>query len=138
MENQENDIKKISNTAERLKEILRERNLTQKELVEMCQPMCEKLKTKIGKSYISRWVSGLYEPNQIRLTILGVTLGVSEVWLMGYDVEKERKELRTNTDKVIDKLLRLDMFDLGKLDHILDQLLEDEKYRDKNDIENSK
>jgi transcriptional regulator with XRE-family HTH domain len=80
------DNGKTSNLATRLKELLIEKRLTQKELLEKCLPYCKKYNQKIDKSYISKWIKGEYEPNQAKLTILGLDLNVSEVYLMGYDI----------------------------------------------------
>ncbi len=53
--------------------------------------LCEK--TKIPKSAISQYLSGLFEPKQDRLHIIAQALNVDPVWLMGFDVpmEKENK-----------------------------------------------
>lgn len=82
---------KVSNTAERLKQIMRERNLRQADLVELVAPYCEKYHILMGKSSISLYVNGKVEPNQGKLFILGQALNVSEAWLMGFDVPPERK-----------------------------------------------
>ena len=50
----------------------------------------------MNKSDISQYVSGLVEPGQEKLFILGKALNVSEVWLMGYDVPRQRTEDITN------------------------------------------
>lgn len=44
------------------------------------------------KNDLSQYVSGKVEPRQEKLTILGLALNVSETWLMGYDVRRERDE----------------------------------------------
>lgn len=43
-------------------------------------------KTGIPKSAISMYVSGQRKPRQNRLTLIADAYGVSETWLMGYDV----------------------------------------------------
>ena len=47
-------------------------------------------KTGLGKSAISQYCSGVYEPKQRALYKLAKALDVSEAWLMGYDVGMER------------------------------------------------
>lgn len=47
--------------------------------------------TGIGKSSISTYLSGEYEPKQKNLYKLAQALDVSESWLMGYDVPMERR-----------------------------------------------
>lgn len=50
--------------------------------------LCEK--TKIPKSAISQYLSGLFEPKQDRLHIIAQALDVDPVWLMGFDVPMEK------------------------------------------------
>lgn len=47
-------------------------------------------KTGISRSSLSRYLAGDYEPNADKLHRLAVALGVSEAWLLGYDVAPER------------------------------------------------
>lgn len=67
--------------ANRIKLGLTIRNMKQSELVE---------KTKIGKSSISTYISGAYEPKQRNIYKIAQALNVNEAWLMGYDVPMER------------------------------------------------
>ena len=78
-------------TAERLKEIMAERNLRQVDILNLSLPICAKWNVKMNKSDISQYVSGKVEPSQEKLVVLGIALNVSESWLMGFDVPKERK-----------------------------------------------
>lgn len=45
----------------------------------------------MGKSALSQYVSGKSNPDQHKLVLLAKTLGVSEPWLMGFEVEKKEK-----------------------------------------------
>jgi len=81
---------KLTNTAARLKEIMSERNLRQIDIVRMAQPFCKKYGIKLGKNDMSQYISGKVVPGQEKLTILGLTLDVSEAWLMGYDINRNR------------------------------------------------
>lgn len=83
---------KGTTTSNRLKEIMRERGLKQIDIVKLCEPYCKKYNIKMGRNDVSQYVSGKYEPKQDKLTILGMALNVNEVWLMGFDVPKERKD----------------------------------------------
>lgn len=85
-------MKKTS--AERLHQIMSEKNLSQKEILSLCKPYCEKYDVTISKSALSQYCSGKYEPDQRRLTILGMALNINEAWLMGYDVPKERGTIK--------------------------------------------
>jgi transcriptional regulator with XRE-family HTH domain len=66
------------------------RNLRQVDILELAEPFCKKYGVKLGKNALSQYVSGKVEPGQEKLTILGMALGVSEAWLMGYEVPMER------------------------------------------------
>lgn len=83
---------KNSSTSERLKQIMNERSLRQVDILEAAKPFCEKYGVKLAKNDLSQYVSGKVEPRQEKLTILGLALNVSETWLMGYDVRRERDE----------------------------------------------
>jgi SOS-response transcriptional repressors (RecA-mediated autopeptidases) len=65
----------------RLKQIMSDKNIKQVDLVE---------KTGIDKTLINKYLSGVSNAGQINLTKLSNTLGVNEVWLMGYEAPKER------------------------------------------------
>lgn len=77
-------------TAERLKMIMADRNLRQIDILRMAKPFCEKYDVKLGRGCLSQYLSGKVCPGQKKLTILGLALGVSEAWLMGFDVPPER------------------------------------------------
>ena len=81
---------KKSNTANRLKEIMNERGLKQIDILNACLPFCKKYEVKMSKSDISQYVSGQVEPGQDKLFVLGNALNVSESWLMGFDVPRDR------------------------------------------------
>lgn len=77
-------------TSQRLKQVMDMRGFRQVDILEAAEPYCKKYGVKLGKNALSQYVSGKVEPNQERLTILGLALGVSEAWLLGYDVPMER------------------------------------------------
>jgi len=66
------------------------RNMRQVDVLEAAEPYCKKYGVKLEKNALSQYVSGKVEPGQEKLTILGLALGVSEAWLMGYEVPMER------------------------------------------------
>lgn len=76
---------KSSNTSNRLKDIMSARDLKQVDILRLCAPFCDKYGIKLNKNDLSQYVSGKVIPGQDKLTILGLALGVDEVWLMGYD-----------------------------------------------------
>lgn len=65
----------------RLKTAMKIRNIKQVDLVE---------KTKLDKTLINKYLAGVSNARQKKLTILADALDVNEVWLMGYDVSMER------------------------------------------------
>ncbi len=83
---------KSSNTQSRLKEIMEERDLKQVDVIRLCEPYSEKYDVKFNKSDLSQYLSGKTVPNQDKLYILCKALSVSEAWMMGFDVIKERTE----------------------------------------------
>ena len=82
---------KKENTATRLKKIMNKRNLRQVDILNLTVPYCKKYDVKMNKSDISQYCSGKTEPNQDKLYVLSLALGVSESWLMGYDVPIDSK-----------------------------------------------
>ncbi|HHX11582.1 MAG TPA: helix-turn-helix domain-containing protein, partial [Clostridiales bacterium] len=79
-------------TSDRLKEIMELKGLKQVDILEKAKPISEKLGVRLGKNDLSQYVSGKVEPGQDKLTVLSRALGVSEVWLMGYDIDTENKK----------------------------------------------
>ena len=69
--------------ARRLQMALDIRNMKQSDLVET---------TGIGKSSISTYLSGKYEPKQRNIYKMAKALNINEAWLMGEDVPMERDE----------------------------------------------
>lgn len=82
--------------AERIKEIMRNDNLRQIDIVEKCRPLCEHFGIKMNRSDISQYISGHAIPRQKKLYVLAKALNVSEGYLMGYDVPKQPFEDNTN------------------------------------------
>ena len=90
---------KVENTSTRLKKIMRDRNLKQVDILDMAKPYCDNFNVKLNKNDLSQYVSGKVEPGQIKLSILSMTLDVSEAWLMGYDVPMQiQKSMEINED----------------------------------------
>lgn len=77
-------------TSQRLKQIMDARGMRQVDVLTAAEPYCKKYGVKLGKNALSQYVAGKVEPGQDKLTILGLALGVSEAWLMGFDVPMER------------------------------------------------
>lgn len=95
---------KTSNTSERLKQLMRDRNLRQVDILNLTKPYCQKYSVKMNKSDISQYVSGKNEPSQEKLVILGMALNVSEPWLMGFDVPMIRNPEEIVADVMVNLL----------------------------------
>lgn len=105
---------RISNTSERLKKLLRERNLRQMDVIAMAEPIARKYNDTLTKCNLSFYVTGRGIPAQNKLAILAEALDVSEAWLMGYDVPMERRPSENKDpiplrgDVLIDEISKLD------------------------------
>lgn len=86
----------METVSNRIKQGLSIRNMKQADLVE---------KTKIGKSSISTYISGAYEPKQRNIYKIAKALDVNEAWLMGYDVPMERETSNTVNSNDKDNIL---------------------------------
>lgn len=97
---------KISTTADRLKQLMKENNLRQIDILQKASYYCSKYDTKITKADLSQYVSGKVEPGQAKLFVLSNALNVNEAWLMGYDVPKTRNSIiQTNHCKINDNII---------------------------------
>lgn len=79
-----------SNFSNRLKQALKENKMKQVDVIEKSKMYKEELGVQISKTDISQYVNGKVNPGQNKLYILAKILNVSEAWLLGYNVEKER------------------------------------------------
>ena len=77
-------------TSDRLRELMAEKNWKQVDIINNSKQFQEKLGVKLGKSALSQYVNGVQAPDQKKLALLALTFDVSEAWLMGYDVPRER------------------------------------------------
>lgn len=84
---------KVDSFSHRLNILMKEKNIKSIDLSN---------KTGIDKSSISHYLSGNYEPKNEKVILLANALNVSELWLLGHDVPKEKKdELLDNKDAVL-------------------------------------
>lgn len=77
------EYERVATCAERIKYALYTKGMKQSDLCRL---------TKIPKSALSQYISGAYEPKQDRIYLISKALNVSEAWLMGLDVEMDRKQ----------------------------------------------
>ncbi len=115
---------KISNTKERLKQIMNTRSIKQVDILNLTRPLCETYNIKLNKSDLSQYLSGKVEPNQHKLYILSEALDVSVVWLMGYDVPMEKLNINDEhvADSIIEHKYGKDFLEIAKLYTKLDNI----------------
>ena len=87
----------MDSIANRMKIAMSNLNISQAELVK---------RTGIGKSSISTYLTGEYEPKQKNLYKIASALNVNEAWLMGLNVPMERKP--ATTDELVTLINSLD------------------------------
>ena len=83
---------RVAFTKDRLKEAMRDAGKKQADLVR---------DTGLNRGTISRYLSGEVEPRQDAAYKLALALNVSETWLWGYDVPKERSANQKRNDDLV-------------------------------------
>ena len=84
--------KRVATTAERIKQAMDRANMKQADLARA---------TGINTGTICRYLSGAYEPKQTPINKMAVALGVSEMWLWGYNVPIERTAEQKKNDDLV-------------------------------------
>lgn len=118
-------MNKVATTADRLKTIMHNRDIRQIDIAQI---------TGIHKGTISHYITGRLVPKSDAIVKMSSTLGVSELWLMGYDVPMTAAEVDPETvrnqaiadialrmqtdDRYRDVVIRLDKLDRKKLDAV--------------------
>lgn len=94
MENYE----RVATTRERIREAMIEAGKKQADLVR---------ETGLNRGTISRYLSGEVEPRQEATHKLAIALGVSEMWLWGYDVPRTRTSEQKKNDDLVQVIAKL-------------------------------
>lgn len=92
------EYERITTTKERLREAMRDASKKQADLVR---------DTGLNRGTISRYLSGEVEPRQEATHKLAIALGVSEMWLWGYDVPKSRTSEQKKNDDLVQVIVKL-------------------------------
>lgn len=100
-----NKFMKKENSQIRLKKIMEDRGLRQVDILEKSKPFQDKLGIKMSKTHLSNYINGKSNPDQQKLILLSQTLGVSEPWLMGYDVPMIESFESENDSETIEKTI---------------------------------
>lgn len=91
-------------TQQRLRQLMSERNSKQIDILNMSKKYQDKYNIKMSKSHLSQYVNGKSSPDQHKLYLLAQTLGVSEAWLLGYDVPKEKDSEVSSIETIYNQL----------------------------------
>lgn len=86
-------------TGIRLKQLMLEKGLKQVDVINRSKNLQKELGIKLGKSTLSQYVNDVQSPDQDRIYLLAKFFDVSEPWLMGFDVPKERVPDNERTTK---------------------------------------
>lgn len=89
---------RLALTRDRIKEAMKAAGKKQADLVR---------ETGLNRGTISRYLSGEVEPRQDATHKIAVALNVSEMWLWGYDVPKERTPMQKKIDALASITLQM-------------------------------
>ena len=83
----------MATSTERINQIMKEKRLRQIDVLNLAKPFQEKFNIKFSKSHLSQYVNGKSNPDNEKIFLLSKVFGVTEAWLLGYDVPRyERLE----------------------------------------------
>lgn len=83
----------MATSTERINQIMKEKRLRQIDILNLAKPFQEKYNIKFSKSHLSQYVNGKSNPDNEKIFLLSKIFGVTEAWLLGYDVPRyERLE----------------------------------------------
>lgn len=92
------NFERVDSTANRIRTAMNRVNKKQVDIVK---------ETGIDKGALSSYLKGKYEPKQDVIYKLARVLGVSEMWLWGYDCPMERPTMQKNNDVKTDIVVRM-------------------------------
>lgn len=81
----------MTTSTERINQIMKEKRLRQIDVLNLAKPYQEKYNIKFSKSHLSQYVNGKSNPDNEKIFLLSKVFGVSEAWLLGYDVARYKK-----------------------------------------------
>lgn len=89
---------RVASPKDRIKEAMQSKGKKQADLVR---------ETGLNRGTISRYLSGEVEPRMDAAYKLAASLDVSEMWLGGYDVPKERTQSAKKNDQLVGLIAKL-------------------------------
>ena len=92
------EVERCAATADRLREAMNAAGKKQQDLANI---------TGLSHSTISRYLSGQMEPKQKAVSRMAVALGVSEMWLWGFDVPMSRTAEQKKNDDLVKVIAQL-------------------------------
>ena len=87
----------MATSTERINQIMKEKKLRQIDVLNMAKKYQEKYNIKFYKSHLSQYVNGKSNPDNEKIFLLSKVFDVSEAWLLGYDVP--RNKIENNEEK---------------------------------------
>ena len=83
----------MATSTERINQLMKEKRLRQIDVLNLAKPLQEKYNIKFSKSHLSQYVNGKSNPDNEKIFLLSKVFGVTEAWLLGYNVPRyERLE----------------------------------------------
>ena len=112
---------KYPETAKRLKEAMDECGIISQELAD---------KSGVGKASISQYLNGSHKPSNLSSGKMATVLNVNPVWLMGFDVPKQKIKIEITHVPAIENLLGKDIAEMVSILRLLeyDNRLKVQKY----------
>lgn len=78
----------MATSTERINQIMKEKKLRQIDVLNLAKPFQAKYNIKFSKSHLSQYVNGKTNPDNKKIFLLSKVFGVTEAWLLGYNVPR--------------------------------------------------
>ena len=78
----------MATSTERINQIMKEKKLRQIDVLNLAKPFQQKYNIKFSKSHLSQYVNGKSNPDNEKIFLLSKVFGVTEAWLLGYNVPR--------------------------------------------------
>jgi len=96
----------MATSTERINQIMKEKKLRQIDVLNLAKPFQQKYNIKFSKSHLSQYVNGKSNPDNEKIFLLSKVFGVTEAWLLGYDVHRYERieEAKINEPQTLQDL----------------------------------
>ena len=85
----------MATSTERINQLMKEKRLRQIDVLNLAKPFQAKYNIKFSKSHLSQYVNGKSNPDNEKIFLLSKVFGVTEAWLLGYDVPRYERIEKT-------------------------------------------